>query len=219
MTTSNIFHMNKLTEHFFKASIGVFTQFEVAMTIDGSDFSRHGLVKRALAAGEIINIRRGLYCLAQEFQKKPISTYSLAQRIYGPSYLSLETALSHHGWIPEAVYTHTSVSYRNSRDFETPFGIFSYQRVPQLSFFTGVERRTDDNGNIFFMATPAKALADYVYLLRLNWTTIDEVRASLRIELEDLMSVTHSELNELTTNYSNSRVKRFLRGWQEARLS
>ena len=53
--------MNKLTERFFDAPTGVFTFVESTVAIDGSDFSRHGLIKRAIASGEILNIRRGLY--------------------------------------------------------------------------------------------------------------------------------------------------------------
>ena len=96
--------MNRLTEQFFQAPTGVFTQSDVAVSVDGTDFSRHGLIKRAMAGGEILNIRRGLYCLAPEFQKKPISVYGLAEKVYGPSYIRTETALSYHGVIPEAVY-------------------------------------------------------------------------------------------------------------------
>ena len=208
--------MNRLTEHFFEASPGIFTQAEVAVAIDGSDFSRHGLVKRAMAGGEILNIRRGLYCLAPKYQKKPISVYSLAQYIYGPSYVSLESALNYHGWIPEAVYACTCVSYRNAREFETPLGIFSYKRVPQNTFYAGVERSVDRNENVFFMASPAKALADYVYVHRLNWTGIDDAVASLRIEPDDLAGIKPQELSNLMKNYTNKRVKRFLVGWKEA---
>ena len=205
--------MNRLTEQFFKAPTGVFTQSDVAALVDGTDFSRHGLIKRAMSAGEILNIRRGLYCLAPEFQKKPVSVYSLAQRIYGPSYISMETALSHHGWIPEAVYACTCASFGNSKEFETPLGVFSYKRVPQHTFFLGVERRNDENGNVFFMASPAKALADYLYVHQLNWTRIDEPIGSLRIDEDELACVTAEELQALLDNYSNGRVKRFLSGW------
>ena len=208
--------MNKLTERFFGASSGVFTQADVALAIDRSDFSRHGLVKRAMAGGEILNIRRGLYCLAPKYQKKPISVYGLAQRVYGPSYISLETALSYHGWIPEAVYACTCVSYRNGKEFETPLGVFSYERVPQRTFYFDVERREDGNGNVFLMASPAKALSDYVYARRLNWTSIDEAAASLRIDAGDIGTVEPQELSGLIENCANGRVKRFLTGWLEA---
>jgi predicted transcriptional regulator of viral defense system len=205
--------MNRLTEKFFRAPTGVFTLADVAVSVDGSDFSRHGLIKRAMSTGEILKIRRGLYCLAPEFQKKPISVYSLAQRIYGPSYISMETALSYHGWIPEKVYACTCASFGNSKDFETPLGIFSYKRVPQHTFFHGVERCGDENGNVFFMASPAKALVDYLYIHQLNWSRIDEPTGSLRIDEDELACITTEELEALLNNYSNGRIKRFLFGW------
>jgi len=205
--------MNRLTKQFFRAPTGVFTLSDVAASVDGTDFSRHGLIKRAMASGEILNIRRGLYSLAPEFQKKPVSAYSLAQRIYGPSYISMETALSYHGWIPEAVYACTCASFVNSKEFETPLGLFSYKRVPQHTFFLGVERCNDENDNVFFMASPAKALVDYLYIHQLNWTRIDEPASSLRIDEVELSCVTAEELEVLMNNYSNGRVKRFLNGW------
>lgn len=205
--------MNKLTEQFFRAPAELFTQSDVSCMIDGTDFSRHGLIKRAISAGEIINIRRGLYCLAHEYQKKPISVYALAQRIYGPSYISMETALSYHGWIPEAVYACTCASFVSSRKFETPLGLFSYKHVPQHTFYLGVDRYKDENGNVFFLATPAKALTDYFYVHKLNWRVIDEAAASMRIDEEDLAQVNATELQSLLANYRNGRVKRFLKGW------
>ena len=208
--------MNRITQHFFNAPTGVFTQPEVAVAIDGSDFSRHGLVKRALANGEILDIRRGLYCLAPRYQKKPVSLYGLAQRVYGPSYISLETALSYHGWIPEAVYACTCVSAGRAKEFTTPLGLFSYTRVPQRIFYAGVERCVDPDGNTWFMASPVKALADYVYVHRPNWTTVEEASTSLRIEADDLNSATQEQLDVLAGNYSNRRVRRFLSAWKEA---
>jgi predicted transcriptional regulator of viral defense system len=208
--------VNRLTERFFQSTSAVFTQPEVAVALDGTAFSRHGLVKRALAGGEILNIRRGLYCLAPRYQKKPVNVYALAQRVYGPSYVSLETALRYHGWIPEAVYACTCASYGNAKEFNTPLGIFSYVRVPQQVFYAGVERCVDSNGNAFLMASPAKALADYVYVHRLNWTSIDQVSVSMRIEPEDWASAAPELLELLVGNYSNRRVKRFLAAWKEA---
>jgi predicted transcriptional regulator of viral defense system len=205
--------MNRLTKHFFRAPAGVFTLSDVAVSVDGTDFSRHGLIKRAMSAGEILSIRRGLYCLAPEFQKKPVTVYSLAQRIYGPSYISMETALSYHGWIPEAVYACTCASFGNSKEFETPLGVFSYKCVPQHTFFLGVERCNEEKGNVFFMASPAKALVDYLYVHQLNWTRIDEPSRSLRIDEDELACVTVEDLEKLLSNYSNGRVKRFLNGW------
>ena len=205
--------VNRLTEHFFKANRPVFTQADVAVSIGGTDFSRHGLVKRAIAGGEILNVRRGLYCLAEPYRKKPVSVYAISQRVYGPSYVSLESALSLHGWIPEAVYACTCVCYNNAKEFDTPLGLFRYERVAQKAFYTGVGRCVDAHGNVYFMASPAKALADYVYVRRMTWTGIDAAIGSLRIEPDELASIEPSELSELAANYESGRVKRFLGGW------
>ncbi len=208
--------MNRLTEQFFQNPTGVFAFPEVSAALDASPFSRHGLVKRALAGGEILNIRRGLYCLAPRYQKRPVNPFALAERIYGPSYISMETALRHHDWIPEAVHVCTCASYGNAKEFNTPLGVFSYSRVPQRIFYAGVERRVEPDGNVFFMASPAKALADYFYVRRPPWKSIRDASGSLRIEEEEIHAVDADELSLLEENYTNRRVRHFLAGWREA---
>jgi hypothetical protein len=205
--------MNKLTEKIFEnAPYGCFTSQDVATLFPESEDKRYGLVKRAIASDEIIHIRRGLYCLAQKYQKKNINLYALAQHIYGPSYISLESALSRHGWIPEAVYTLTSVSSGKSKEFKTPLGAFSYNSVPQKVFYAGVERLADEAGNIFLMASPMKALADYVYVNKKDWAELQPVAESLRIEREEFESVTSEDINALIENYTSQRVRKFLKG-------
>lgn len=205
--------MNKLTEKIFEnAPYGYFTSQDVTTLFPESRDKRYGLVKRAIAGGEIIHIRRGLYCLAPKYQKKSINLYALAQYIYGPSYVSLESALSRHGWIPEAVYSLTSVSLGKSKDFKTPLGVFSYSCVPQKVLYTGVERLADDAGNIFLIASPMKALADYVYVNQKDWAGLKPVAESLRIEPEEFESVNSEDLDELIENYTSRRVQKFLKG-------
>ena len=205
--------MNKLTEEVFGLTPwGYFTIQEVATLFPGSEDRRFGLVKRAIAGGEIIHIRRGLYCLAPKYRKNGMNLYVVAQHVYGPSYISLESALSWHGWIPEAVHAVTSASFKKSVEFKTPIGVFSYERIPQEVFYTDVERLTDESRNVFLMASPLKALADYVYVRKKDWSGIGPVVDSLRVEPEEFEQVTREILDALTSNYSNSRVKRFLEG-------
>jgi len=205
--------MNTLTEQVLGSlPHGQFTSQEVATLFPGSADRRYGLVRRAIASGEIIHIRRGLYCLAHKYQKKGMNLYTLAQHVYGPSYVSLEAALSWHGWIPEAVHGITNASFKKSKEFETPLGLFRYDRIPQELFYSEVMRLTDESGNTFLMASPLKALADYVYVRRKDCTGIDPVVGSLRIETEEFEQVTVESLEVLIDNYSNSRVKRFLSG-------
>jgi len=205
--------MNKLTERIFESiPVCPFANHDVATLFPASEDRRYGLVKRAIAHGEIIHIRRGLYCLAPKYQTKSMNLYALAQRVYGPSYVSLESALSWHGWIPEAVHTITSASFKKSKEFKTPVGMFSYDRIPQEVFYAEVERLTDAAGNVFLMASPLKALADYVYVRKKDWTGIGPVRGSLRVEPEEFEQVSRDSFETLLGNYANSRVKRFLEG-------
>ena len=156
-----------------RAPWGVFTRPDVACWAGGSPDRQFNLIKRALASGEVLHLRRGLYHLAPRFLRENPDPLVLAQRIYGPSYLSLETALQFHGWIPEAVYSITSVSMDRSREFETPIVNFSFAAVPQKVLYAQVARverhEGGDAARSFLMATPLKALADYVYVHKQDW--------------------------------------------------
>lgn len=195
-----------------KAPSGVFTRPEVACWVGGSLGRQFSLLKRAMAAGEIVRIHRGLYCLATKYLRQKITPLTLAQRIYGPSYISLETALSYHGWIPEAVYAITSVSMDRSREFDTPLGRFSFTRVPQKTFYAEVTRVGAEDARDFLLASPLKALADYVYVHKCDWDSARPVVESLRVDESLLAGVNASSFETLLTNYSSRRVQRFLGG-------
>ncbi len=119
-------------------------------------------IRRLLASGEIVRIRKGLYAFGEPFRHAPISRELLANLIHGPSYVSLDYALSYHGLIPERVSTVTSVTVGRSRAFTTPFGTFSYRRLSQGRYAVGV--LLEERGDLsFLIASPEKALADKVW--------------------------------------------------------
>ena len=192
--------------------MGIFTRAEVACWVGGSADRQFGLMKRALASGEVVHVRRGLYGLAARYLREKIDPLVLAQRIYGPSYVSLETALSYHGWIPEAVYTITSAALDRSREFATPLGQFSFSRVPQKVLYAQVTRVENQAGESFLVASPLKALADYVYVRRRDWRRVRPVVESLRVEEDALAGVDPVVIDELVANYPSLRVRRFLKG-------
>ena len=172
---------------------------------------RYGVIKRAIAKGELIHIRRGLYHLAKRYQRKNPNLFELAQWIYGPSYISFESALSYHGCIPESVYTVTSACYRNAKEFRTPSGIFIYKRIPYSMLYLGVER-VESKTSTFFMASPLKAVVDYVYAYRKCWRGINPLIKSLRIEQYTIEQWDYSMLDEFKEVYTNYRVQKFLKG-------
>ena len=74
-------------------------------------------------------LRRGLYVLNAEDRRVEPSPFYLANQIYFPSYVSLESALAFYGFIPEFVAATTSVTTRKTCRFENEFGIFTYQHI------------------------------------------------------------------------------------------
>lgn len=191
----------------------VFSHHELAIWQPGSDDSRYGQIKRALASGDIEGIRRGLYILGPKYRRKPAHLFSLAQHIYGPSYISCESALSFWGLIPERVYTTTSMTSKRSAQFQTPLGVFSFQSVSHCPLFLGVHRMTEGN-DVFFMASPTKALLDYVWARKIQVKNpVMWLCESMRIE--DTSSLSAEELETYASYYKGKRLPTFIQALQK----
>ncbi len=182
---------------------------DLAVIYLGEETRRYDAVKLALKKGVLIGLRRGLYLIGPPYTKKQPDPFEIAGVIYGPSYISLESALSYHSWIPEAVYTTTSVSAKRSKTFETPLGVFRYSHVPSAPFFLNVER-IESNGSIFIMAEPWKAIADMIYCYKKNWSSIHDLSSDLRIELDDIKNSDLQSLSHIAKNYGSQTVRKIL---------
>jgi predicted transcriptional regulator of viral defense system len=86
-----------------------------------------------------------------------------SNRIYRPSYISLHTALSFYGMIPEAVTQITSVTTLKTASFTNDFGEYSYKNIKENLMFGYELKPMADNRTLQF-ATPEKALLDLLYL-------------------------------------------------------
>ncbi len=183
---------------------------ELALLLKKSDNARYSLVKRALKNEDLIRLRKGLYLIADKIRKELPNEFELALQIYQPSIISLESALSFHGWIPEAVYTTTCVTPKRAQEFENKFGIFSYKHVPNQGFYNGVNR-TAAGTSITFIAAPWKALADLIYTRRKEWDNLAQLEEDLRIDHAVIMSSNTELLKELCQNYPSTRVRKVLK--------
>lgn len=182
--------------------------------LDKSSSSRHAIIKRAIQENYLIPIRRDLYLITSSM-KPLINSFEVAAIIYGPSHISFESALSYHGWIPEAVRTTTSASAKRSKEFETPIGIFSYEHIPIEVFPLGVCQYQQSNGLTLFIAAPVKALADIIYARRRTWLSINDLSEDLRIDPESFKSSDKKLLTDLIKNYPSVRVKNTLYALQK----
>jgi hypothetical protein len=115
-----------------------------------------------LRKGVVIRVKKGIYVLGDDYRSRPFSRELLANLIYGPSYVSLESALQYHGLIPEHVEAVTSVTTGRSRSFDTPVGRFTYRRIPLEAFSIGMNRVEESPERAFLIACAEKALADKI---------------------------------------------------------
>lgn len=154
-------------------NFSVFTPMEFKNVFGVKKNTASLFIKRNLKSGLFIKLRNGFYMLKDSAP----SLYFIANKLYQPSYVSLEKALSHYGIIPETVYSTTSITTKPTREFKTPKGIFSYQRIKKEAFI-GYEPKEIEGATVFF-AEPEKALADYLYFVDLKRISLND-RLDLR---------------------------------------
>ena len=112
--------------------------------------------------GEIIRLKNGLFVVSTEISRKPLSRELIANHLYGPSYISFETALAFYGLIPEKVFALRSATFKRAKQFENTVGRFEYITVPQAYFPIGISQQTVDNEYTYMLAAPEKALCDLI---------------------------------------------------------
>jgi predicted transcriptional regulator of viral defense system len=166
--------------------------------------------------GYIKKIIRGYYIFA-DLKLDENVLFEIANRIYSPSYISFEMALSYYNMIPESVYGLTSTTSRKTMLFETDAGDFIYHTVcPRLLFGYKLVNYNDKR---FKIAEPEKALLDYFYI-NTSIRSEDDF-AEMRIgEDQYFASVDEAHLlaylNEFQQKSLTQRVKSFMRYMKNA---
>ncbi|MBN1870916.1 MAG: hypothetical protein JW847_10110 [Candidatus Omnitrophica bacterium] len=119
-----------------------------------------------LKKGHIIRVKKGLYVFGPQLSKSPCVKETLANLIYGPSYISLEYALSFYGLIPERVETVTSITNKRNKIFHTPVGAFSYRYINPSIYACGITLYKMDDYHTVLIASKEKAVSDMLYFLK-----------------------------------------------------
>jgi predicted transcriptional regulator of viral defense system len=164
----------KFKENYFNQ--GIFTSYQVYSR--QSDFDRNNF-SRWIKKGLITRLRRGVYSFP-EYKSKPNFNFFVANRIYRPSYISLHSALSFYGLIPESIFQATSVTTLKTEKFENDFGMFVYRTIGEKMMFGYIAKKLDDEKH-FLMASPEKAIVDLLYL----YPEYDSEKEILELRLDD----------------------------------
>ena len=210
--------MQALTEEILKLGPpgGVFDETVVCNVFPRrSEGARRAALHRAVQSGEVLRLKRGLFCLDRVFRRTHPHPFALAALLHSPSHISRESALWHHGLIPEAVHEVTCVTSFRSRHFDTPQGRFSFLRVPTNDPRAGVRAVRLDENSWSFVATPLRAIADLVYARReITWNRDgpDFLTDSLRIDLDELMPLDLDDAEAIGASLRNKRTRAFIEG-------
>lgn len=158
----------------------------------------------------LVRVKKGLYVFGSLFSRNPYSLETLANIMYGPSYISLEWALQIYGMIPERVEEITSVTIKRTQEFTTPIGRFSYAHRPLSAYHVGIVRHQVSEYQSYLMATREKALVDLLIVRRGQVATISELEEILfedfRIEEEDLQKIDQGKLLEINQAHPHSTI-------------
>ena len=178
------------------------------------DFDRNNLT-RWCRRGLLVKLRNQYYAFPEYRQVPDFSRY-VANRIYAPSYISLHSALSFYGMIPEEVVQLTSVTTLKTARFENDFGTFHYQNV-KTPFYFGFEIKTIQSGRGLLFATPEKALLDLLYLNPYYKTEQD--MEELRLDEDYMQNELNLErlngyLSKIGSKTMEQKVKRLMKVYE-----
>jgi len=169
-----------------------------------SNFDINNLT-RWIKKGLLIRLKQGYYTFP-EYKNKPGFSYYFANRIYKPSYISLHTALSFYGIIPEAVVQITSVSSLKTAIFKNDFGEYSYKTVKSDLMF-GYDLKQQSNSQAIKIAKPEKALLDLLYLYPF-YNTVQEM-SDLRLDEDFLYNeLDIDRMKDFTVKFKSKALKK-----------
>ncbi|OIO39479.1 MAG: hypothetical protein AUJ72_00710 [Candidatus Omnitrophica bacterium CG1_02_46_14] len=147
--------------------------------------------------GWIDSLRNGLYELTFP-ENSVIPDFFIANKMYSPSYVSLETALSYYSILPEVSMAVLSVTPKTTRRFKNTHGFFMYRTIkPQAFCGTLIEKH---NGFDVLIAEPEKALVDYLYFKTLRGGKLD--REAERLDQKRLLKLDKKKLGVYAGLYS-----------------
>lgn len=150
-----------------------------------SDYDRpNDKISELIKNKELISIRRGLYITGPEMDLPSPEPFLIANHLRGPSYVSLEAALSHWNLIPERIYEISSATIKTSKTYKTPVGRFSYHQLKLPYYSYGIKSIAYSTRQTALIASPEKALCDKIVLTpRVNLRSIKQTQQFL---LDDL---------------------------------
>jgi len=158
---------------------------------------------------EIIRIKKGLYVLGAPYSESLFHKETLSNLIYGPSYISLEYAMSFYGMIPDKIQVVTAVTNKRNKVFDTPAGRFSYRYIHPYLYSEGIDLIKLDETHNILIASREKAVADILYFTD-KFQNLEELKSylydSLRIEQSEVKKLNINKIKRLAKIYGGNTL-------------
>lgn len=137
--------------------------------------------------GVLEPLKKGLYIAGPLLQAGKPEPFLVANHLLGPSYVSVDAALSYYGLIPERVYEVSSMTTKTARVFQTPMGMFTYTHLGLPYYAFGIRQAKLADEQYALVASPEKALFDKVIttsgLMLRSWkSATDYLLENLRMD-------------------------------------
>jgi len=171
----------------------------LAGAVEPVDLGRQ--LSRWVKSGKLNQLRRGLYALAEPHQKNPPHPFLVANRLKRASYISLQSALEHHGLIPEYVPSITSVTTGRPEALSTPLGLYIFKHIKKELFF-GYQLIDLGSGQSAFIASAEKALLDLLYLTPGS----DNLNYLRELRLQNIENLSTELLLELARKFESRKL-------------
>ncbi|QTA81223.1 Uncharacterized protein dnl_35540 [Desulfonema limicola] len=173
---------------------------------------------RGLTRGkDIIRVKKGLYVLGKDYNK-PYNKYVLSNLIYGPSYITGQTALEFWNMIPERVELIISMTTKRKKKFETPVGSFSYLYCPKPAFPIGIKLENAGDEKNFLIASSEKALCDIVAMQThiKSQKEMQEFLELMRLNPGFYENLNYSLLEEIETGYHRQPLRLLVKSLKDS---
>ena len=162
-------------------------------------------LSRWVKEGKLHRLKKGVYMLAPVYRETEAPALAVSEALYRPSYLSLEWALSHYGLIPDTVGSFTSVTTLKTARFNNFLGAFIYRHVQPRYFFGYLLHEKPER---YSMATPEKALMDFIYLSLPAKTPLTADALLENYRLQNLDTLKKPRLGEYLGRFDDPRVQK-----------
>lgn len=187
------------------------TRVELSILLEKTGKNLNKKISRLIKDGYLVPLKNGLYTTKVYLLQAPKNLPEFISNIlYYPSYLSLEYVLQTENLIPESVMVYTAVTDKITRFFKNGLGQFSYRKIKN-PLFCGYQEVDFWQNYKIKIATPAKALFDFLYLKKFGQDLRTEILVDLRINFENLFKKDLEEFAVYAAMAKSPKMERVLK--------